>query len=114
MLDLYYKGGPLFMGILTIELIAIVVISLMYLSKTSRKNLEGASLVRSVGLLAFITGILAQTIGLYEAMKGIEMMGGVSAPMLAGGLKISFIAPIYGLIIFALALILNIVLKLKP
>ena len=89
-------GGPLFMGILT--LIGLLMIVAFILKK-------GA--VQQLGLLALAVGVLGQMIGLFGAFEGIESMGGVSQAMLAGGLKVSSITTIYGLLIYVLSLILR-------
>ena len=68
MLDYFYMGGPLFMGMLT---------------------------------LIFI--------GLFGAFEAIESMGGVSQSLLAGGLKVSSITSIYGLLIYIISLIIQVV-----
>lgn len=57
------------------------------------------------GSAAFMLGLLAQVIGLYQAMNAIQQAGDVSPALLAGGFKVSLIAPIYGLIIFVITLL---------
>ena len=71
------------------------------------------SWTREVGLLALTIGILGQVLGLYSAFKGIEEVGQVSQQMMAGGLKVSSITTIYGLIIYILSLILSLINKPK-
>ncbi|MEZ4703246.1 MAG: MotA/TolQ/ExbB proton channel family protein [Rhodothermales bacterium] len=110
MLDLFYAGGQPFMSILTLLAIGALVTAL---KKGNDLFLQGAqpgashtpaiNLVLQLGLLAFFMGILAQAIGLFEAFQAIEAMGGVSPAMLAGGLRVSMIAPVYGLIILILS-----------
>ena len=110
MLDLLYQGGILFMGILTLLLfivmtIAVVVGLPIFTGKT--KNIEETrhrlTYVKGVGLFAFICGLLGQALGLYEAFSAIEQVNGVSPAMLAGGLRVSSISSIYGLLIFLLS-----------
>lgn len=57
------------------------------------------------GSLAFMLGILAQAIGLYQAMSAIQAAGDVSPALLAGGFQVSMIAPIFGIFIFIISLI---------
>lgn len=96
--DLFFAGGPLFMSVLTFVLFATVVLVAL-----SFKNPSLVKAVKHAGLLAFIIGLLAQFISLFEVMGVLQEIGNVSAPLLAGGLKVSLIAPIYGLIIFIIA-----------
>jgi hypothetical protein len=97
MLDYFYMGGPLFMGMLTLIFIALIVAAVL------KKG------VKEIGLLALAMGFLGQLIGLMGAFEGIEAMGGVSQSMLAGGLKVSSITSIYGLLIYIISLIIQVV-----
>ena len=97
MLDYFYMGGPLFMGMLTLIFIALIVAAVL------KKG------VKEIGLLALAMGFLGQLIGLMGAFDGIEAMGGVSQSMLAGGLKVSSITSIYGLLIYIISLIVQVV-----
>ena len=97
MLDYFYMGGPLFMGMLTLIFIALIVAAVLK---------KGA---KEIGLLALAMGFLGQLIGLMGAFEGIEAMGGVSQSMLAGGLKVSSITSIYGLLIYIISLIVQVV-----
>ncbi|WP_436517489.1 MotA/TolQ/ExbB proton channel family protein [Ekhidna sp. To15] len=109
MIELFQMGGMLFMSILTIELGVVIFLAVKRFSE--RGNDTGK--IKSVGLLAAITGILGQLIGLFSAFEAIQQMGSVSPAMLAGGLKVSMITTIYGIIIYIVALLLALVLKTK-
>ncbi|WP_370477585.1 MotA/TolQ/ExbB proton channel family protein [Tamlana flava] len=102
MLDLFYQGGPLFMTILTILLLGVIVCFWKF-----------PEWIKEVGLLALSFGILGQIIGLYIAFQGIEEMGQVSQEMMAGGLKVSSITTIYGLLIYIVSLALRLINKTK-
>ena len=102
MLNLFYEGGPLFMTILTILLIGVIVCFFKF-----------PNWLKEVGILALSFGVLGQIIGLYGAFKGIEQMGQVSQEMMAGGLKVSSIPTIYGLLIYILSLVLKLINKPK-
>lgn len=99
MLDYFMMGGPLFMGILTLILLLMIYAAV--------RN----GCVKELGLLALAVGFLGQLIGLFGAFEGIEQMGGVSQAMLAAGLKVSSITSIYGLLIYTVSLLIQIVKK---
>ena len=64
------------------------------------------NLVLQIGIFTFFLGILSQAIGLMQAFSAIEQAGGdISPALLVGGLKVSMIAPVYGLMIFRVAVI---------
>lgn len=78
-------------------------------TKEARESMEKAAkaarLVKHIAIFLAVAGILSQAIGLYQALSVIESIGGdVSPALLAGGLKVSFIAPVFGLIEFLVLL----------
>ncbi|MEY2963858.1 MAG: hypothetical protein RL754_1119 [Bacteroidota bacterium] len=99
MLQYFAMGGPLFMGAISLVFILMIVAAF-------RKGC-----VRELGILALAIGFLGQLIGLFSAFEGIEAMGGVSQAMLAGGLKVSSITSIYGLLVFTIGMIIQVVQK---
>lgn len=113
MIDLFYMGGPLFMGILTIILIAAVALAVYIFVQGGKKDAKApsATLVKEIGIFGLIFGIFGQFMGLYQAFTAIEQMGSVSPALLAGGLKVSTITTLYGMIIFVIAWLLYFGLK---
>ena len=109
MIELFYMGGPLFMGMLTIVLLSAIVIAIRnakYIFGGAQQDISRIKnrigYIRSLGLLAVVIGFLGQLIGLYSAFQYIEAGSEISPAMLAGGLKVSSITTIYGLIIFVI------------
>ncbi|MCG2588143.1 MotA/TolQ/ExbB proton channel family protein [Rhodohalobacter sp. WB101] len=114
MFDLFYAGGPLFMGILTIILVALIATAVYSLIKIKRdgSSSKSVSLVKEIGIFGFIFGIFGQFLGLYQAFNAIEAAGDVSPALLAGGLKVSMITTLYGMTIFVIAWLFYFGLKL--
>ena len=111
-MKLFYMGGPLFMGILTFVLIAMVAWTIFHLipvlsGKEINLLITKSKLkhIKTIGTFAAVSGILGQLVGLYEAFSIIEEHGNVSQSLLAGGLKVSTIPTIYGILIFLLSLL---------
>lgn len=111
--ELYYQGGPFFMGILTILLVIVVawiVYHFVVAYSGKRMSLEKAlrklGYGKSIGLFALVTGFLGQLIGLFYAFSVIAKMGSVSPGVLAGGLKVSMISTLYGIFIYLFSLLL--------
>ena len=102
MIDLFFQGGFLTMSILTLLLVAVVI--------TSFKKSE---LTKSLGLLACIVGLLSAILGLYSAFNVIEQVGNIAPSILAGGIKTAFTNLIYGLIIYMISTVLDIIRKWK-
>ncbi|MEM6697976.1 MAG: MotA/TolQ/ExbB proton channel family protein [Bacteroidota bacterium] len=116
MLDLLFQGGPLIMGILSILLLWALVLSIKEGRAIFRNLSEGkmASInqIKTIGVIALVVGVFGQMLGLYNAFGIIEASeNGISQQMLMGGLRVSLITPMYGLIIFlitrTIALVFN-------
>lgn len=91
------------MGILSIFFLislALAVVNARQIFSGKSVNQNKINLVKSFGLLAMVTGIFGQLLGLFDAFSAIEQMGAVSPAMLAGGLRVSMITTLYGVTIF--------------
>ena len=113
MKNLFFNGDPLFMGTITLILILMVAWAVYhFLPVLTKKEVNLAQTkaklkhIKTIGTFALITGILGQLIVLYQAFDVIEKMGNVSQSVLMGGLKVSMIPTIYGIVIFTISLLL--------
>jgi len=123
MFDLFYMGGPLFMGTLTIIFICMIAVAGVNSISLFKGDMDDKATaarklayIKSVGLFALIIGILGQLIGLFSAFEAIESMNvDVSPSLLAGGFKVSMITTLYGMVIYAISILiwfgLSVVLK---
>ena len=113
MFEMYSQGDPKFMGILTLILACLIVIFLVAIvKKTDEHQLnKSIQLLKSLGTLALVIGILGQLIGLFNAFSVMESVQGVSPAILYGGLKVSMITTMYGLVIFIANLLCAMVLR---
>ena len=121
MIELFVMGGPLFMGLITLILMAgitMTIFTFVRLKSTGEftvQHLSMPDLIRHIGILALVVGFLGQMIGLFSAFQAIEQVGTVSPALLAGGLKVSSITTIYGIISFCICYLayfgLNVLVK---
>ncbi|NTV19271.1 MAG: hypothetical protein HGA83_07565 [Bacteroidales bacterium] len=100
MIKLFFAGGALYMGLLTLELIALLL-----------SAWKAPAWVKEIGLIALMTGILSQLYGVFCVCDAVEIAGDIPAGVLAGGLKVSIITVIYGGLIYLLSLIIRIIQK---
>jgi hypothetical protein len=119
MKDWFIMGGTLFMSILTILLVIIVAVSVYFavtIASGKAKGKENFShqlkYVRSLGLFTMITGILGQLVGLFSAFTAIEAVEDISPAILAGGLKVSLITTLTGIVIYLISIIIWFLLDL--
>ncbi len=105
----WIEGGPFFMSliyIMWIIVIVFVVVSVVsYFSPKSTEKflLRQSSWILFFGSLAFLTGIFAQMVGFYEAMHAIQQAGDISPALIAGGFRVSLLAPLYGFLLLLLS-----------
>lgn len=109
MIDLFYAGDPLFMGMLTLILFVNLIMSTMHFLAIQKGQLSTEEIrvklktIKSVGLFGLMMGIMTQLIGLQGMFSAIQEIGEVSPALLAGGLKVSMIATEYGVVIFLIS-----------
>ncbi len=97
----FIEGGMIDMTILTIELLAVIIAAW-----------KAPGWVKDIGVLALITGLVSFFLGFYPALDLIQQVGDISGSVLMGGMWVSLITPIYGLIIYGLSLLIRIGYKL--
>ena len=108
------EGGPLFMyTTLTLLIVIIALLIRGFLKKEARQ--KTITLVSSISLFVLVWGFLGQMLGLITAFDAIEAAGDISPSMLAGGLKIAILSPLFGMVVFLIArigiIILNVLKK---
>jgi len=113
MLNFFFEGGILFMTLISLAGLTALGLTIKvfmdrFSGKPSIKYTPNSIVV--AGSLAFMLGILAQAIGIYQALIAIQAAGDVSPALIFGGFKVSLIAPLYGLFIFVITLIIWLVL----
>lgn len=109
-------GGIQFMIFISIMGIGMIFYSVKNLIEILvKKNYQGKGVnyIIMFGSLAFIIGILAQAIGMFGAFEAIQMAGDISPGLIAGGLRVSMIAPLYGLILFIVSIPVWVIVREK-
>jgi hypothetical protein len=117
MKDLFFRGGPVFMGILTILLVIttawiIYHFVIGYNSKQAnhKKFIRRIEYGKSMGLFAVITGIMGQVIGLSAMFNAIENSlrkgNEVKPELIFEAIQVTMICTLYGILIYLLSLVL--------
>ena len=118
MADLYDAGG-VFMTPLTLLGVVAILLAIkkgvdVYINAElpAASHRSSVNIILQLGILSFFLGILAHALGLIDMLQAIEQMGGgVSPALIAGGLQVSMIASIYGLLILMVTFIAWALLK---
>lgn len=110
--DRLNEGGPFFMYPMLLMLLACLgLIVYAFLKGDETDKLQ--KLVSSISLFALVWGFLGNLIGLISAFDAISISGGVSYEVLASGLKVGLLSPVFGMVVFLIARIGIIALILK-
>jgi len=106
LINRFMEGGALFMSLILICLL----ISIYFIIKStlniktnndiSKKMLKH---INDSGILAMILGFLGAFLGLLSAFDILEATGQAAPSIIAGGLKIALLSPIFGLFTFAIS-----------
>ncbi|MBJ2174021.1 MotA/TolQ/ExbB proton channel family protein [Aureibaculum sp. A20] len=97
--DRLNEGGAFFMYPLLLILILVIVLIVKGLLKKeySEKTIK---LISSITLFALVWGFLGQLIGMIGGFDAIDSIDTISPAVLAGGLKISLLPPVFGTVVF--------------
>ncbi|MDG1426664.1 MAG: MotA/TolQ/ExbB proton channel family protein [Flavobacteriales bacterium] len=106
LINRFLEGGALFMSLILICLL----ISIYFIVKStlniktnndiSKKMLKH---INDSGILAMILGFLGAFLGLLSAFDILEATGQAAPSIIAGGLKIALLSPIFGLFTFSIS-----------
>jgi biopolymer transport protein ExbB/TolQ len=105
----FIDGGLVFT--VPIFMLLLVIIGLFIWAFLKKANHEKAvSLINHIGWFAVAWGFLGRTFGLIHAFDQVEAAGELTPHLLASGLKMSLVDPLFGIIVFVVARIGIIVL----
>ncbi len=115
---LFFEGGVFFMSLVYSMWILAIVQAIRFIieyqgNKKPLKLKRTNDSILFFGSLSFLFGITGQMIGLVTAFDVIQSMSDVSIKpgMLAGGLKVTFIAPLFGITFLIISAITWFVLR---
>lgn len=106
MFDFFFQGGTLFMTFVMLTGLAAIIWSILTLIKflkvgfVSKRHLDA---ILFLGSLSLFLGLLGQGLGLSQALSIIQEFPEVSRAAVAGGIRVSMIAPLTGLILSSIS-----------
>jgi len=119
-IELHFMGGPPFMFVLSsLFLIILILATYSAILLLFRKNSKTTILKNTIlgiiylGVFALVWGFLGQGIGIYQALWAIQQAADISPAIIMGGIRVSLITPLYGMIILLIASLIWYFLKVK-
>jgi len=98
----FIDGGPVFT--VPIFILLLVVIGLFIWGFLKHENQEKAvSLLNHIGWFAVAWGFMGRTFGLIMAFDMVEATGELTPHLLAEGLKMALVDPLFGIFVFVVA-----------
>lgn len=113
--DRFLEGGVLFMSLILICLLISIFFTVKSILKiktdkeASKKTLKH---INDSGTLGLALGVTGAFIGLISAFDVLEASGGAEPAIIAGGLKVALLSPLFGLLTFSVSKLAILVLRI--
>ena len=113
--DRFLEGGVLFMSLILICLLISIFFTLKSILKiktdkeASKKTLKHIS---DSGTLGLALGVMGAFIGLVSAFDVLEATGAAEPSIIAGGLKVALLSPLFGLFTFSVSKLSILILRI--
>ncbi len=102
LLGKFNDGGPIFTY--TIFALLIVILALFVQALMNKGNQQKTiSLIKSISWFAVAWGFLGRTFGLIKAFDMVAAQGELTPRLLADGLKMALVDPLFGIFVFLIA-----------
>lgn len=102
-------GGPVFTYVILISLIVIIALFVVALVQ-KKDNAKATDLIKQIGWFAVAWGFLGRTFGLIKAFDMVAAQGELTPRLLADGLKMALVDPLFGITVFVIARVFIIVI----
>ena len=96
--QLYVEGSVAWMTPITLALVGVLI-----------AIWKAPNWVRELGLLGLSLGLLSWMVGFCQAFVDIMKAGDISMGVVCGGIKVSLIAPMYGILVYLVSVVANMI-----
>jgi hypothetical protein len=106
LINRFMEGGAIFMSLILICLlisIYFIVKSILNIKTNNDVSIKMLKHINDSGILALILGFLGAFLGLISAFDVLEATGHAAPQIIAGGLKVALLSPLFGLFTFAIS-----------
>ena len=109
------EGGALFMSLILICLlisIYFIVKSILNIKTNNDVSIKMLKHINDSGTLALALGFLSAFLGLISAFDVLEATGEADPSIIAGGLKVALLSPLFGLFTFSVSKLAILILRI--
>jgi len=113
--DRFLEGGALFMSLILICLLMSIFFTVKSILKIKTDKEVSKKILKHIsdsGTLGLALGIMGAFLGLISAFDVLEASGGAEPAIIAGGLKVALLSPLFGLLTFSVSKLAILILRI--
>ena len=113
--DRFLEGGVLFMSLILICLLISIFYTVKSILKIKTDKEASKKILKHIsdsGTLGLALGVMGAFIGLVSAFDVLEATGAAEPSIIAGGLKVALLSPLFGLFTFSVSKLAILILRI--
>jgi flagellar motor component MotA len=113
--DRFLEGGALFMSLILICLLMSIFFTVKSILKIKTDKEVSKKILKHIsdsGTLGLALGVMGAFLGLISAFDVLESSGGAEPAIIAGGLKVALLSPLFGLLTFSVSKLAILILRI--
>ena len=113
--DRFLEGGVLFMSLILICLLMSIFFTVKSILKIKTDKEVSKKILKHIsdsGTLGLALGVMAAFLGLISAFDVLEASGAAEPAIIAGGLKVALLSPLFGLFTFSVSKLAILILRI--
>jgi len=113
--DRFLEGGALFMSLILICLLMSIFFTVKSILKIKTDREVSKKILKHIsdsGTLGLALGVMGAFLGLISAFDVLEASGAAEPAIIAGGLKVALLSPLFGLFTFSVSKLAILILRI--
>ena len=113
--DRFLEGGSLFMSLILICLLMSIFFTVKSILKIKTDKEVSKKILKHIsdsGTLGLALGVMGAFLGLISAFDVLEASGAAEPAIIAGGLKVALLSPLFGLLTFSVSKLAILILRI--
>ena len=113
--DRFLEGGALFMSLILICLLMSIFFTVKSILKIKTDKEVSKKILKNIsdsGTLGLALGVMGAFLGLISAFDVLEASGAAEPAIIAGGVKVALLSPLFGLLTFSVSKLAILILRI--